>query len=70
MNDIMGALLLFCQFSTQLALRVEHSSYALIFGFNTFLALILQTILTLVVADKHGLDLPIRTQVVPNEGSD
>lgn len=49
--------------STQLALRVDYNSYALIFGFNTFLALVLQTILTLIVADEHVLDLPIRTQV-------
>ena len=49
--------------STQLALKVEHNSYALIFGFNTFLALVLQTILTLIVADEHVLNLPIRTQV-------
>ena len=50
-------------FSTQLALRVDHNSYAFIFGFNTFLALVFQTIFTVVVADEHGLDLPIRTQV-------
>ena len=49
--------------STQLAFRVEHSSYALIIGFNTFLALGLQTLLTLIVADEHVLNLPIRTQV-------
>ncbi len=52
-----------CCCSTQLALQVDHKSYALIFGFNTFLALLLQTILTLVVADERGLALPIPTQV-------
>jgi len=36
---------------------------ALVFGFNTFLALIFQTILTLIVASDRGLALPIRTQV-------
>ena len=54
---------LMCLCSAQLALRVDHESYALIFGFNTFLALIIQTILTLTVADEHGLDLDVRTQV-------
>jgi len=49
--------------SAQLSLEVDHKSYALIFGFNTFLALILQTILTLIVADEHGLALDIPTQV-------
>ena len=49
--------------STQLALRVDYDSYALIFGFNTFLALVLQTILTLTVSDEHVLNLDIRTQV-------
>lgn len=53
----------FLVYSAQLALQVDHNSYALIFGFNTFLALILQTILTLVVADEIGLNLPIKTQV-------
>ncbi len=49
--------------STQVALSVDHESYALIFGFNYFMALVLQTILTLIVADEHGLNLDIRTQV-------
>lgn len=42
---------------------MDHESYALIFGFNYFIALVLQTILTFVVADEHGLNLDIRTQV-------
>ena len=37
-------------------------SYGLVFGFNTFLALLLQTLLTSVVADSAGLALPPRTQ--------
>ncbi len=48
---------------TQLALNVNHESYAFIFGFNTFIALVMQSILTLVVADQRGLDLGVRTQV-------
>ena len=50
-------------YSVQLAYAVDHDSYGLIFGFNTFLSLVLMTILTLTVADEHGLDLDIRTQV-------
>ena len=38
------------------------SSYGLVFGFNTFLALLLQTLFTSVVADSAGLALPPRTQ--------
>ena len=50
-------------YRTQLALNVNHESYAFIFGFNTFIALVMQSILTLVVADKRGLALEVRTQV-------
>ena len=53
----------FSKCRTQLALNVNHESYAFIFGFNTFIALVMQSILTLVVADKQGLDLGVRTQV-------
>lgn len=48
--------------STQLAYAITHDSYALIFGINTFIALVLQSFLTLAVSDEHGLDLGIRTQ--------
>lgn len=48
----------------QLAHAVDHDGYALIFGFNTFIALLLMTGLTFVVADEHGLDLDIRKQVL------
>lgn len=37
--------------------------YALVFGVNTFAALALQTLLTLVVVDARGLGLEITTQV-------
>ena len=50
-------------YRTQLALNVDHESYAFIFGFNTFIALVMQSILTIVVADQRGLDLGVRTQV-------
>ena len=57
-------------FSFQVALNVDEHAYALIFGWNTFVALALQSIMTIVVADKRGLDLDIRIQVrcsgVPN----
>ncbi|GMT22164.1 hypothetical protein PFISCL1PPCAC_13461, partial [Pristionchus fissidentatus] len=45
-----------------LASHLYKDSFGLLFGLNTFVALFLQTILTLVVADKKGLHLPIRTQ--------
>lgn len=36
--------------------------YALVFGINTFVALVIQTILTLIVVDPRGLNLPISIQ--------
>lgn len=37
--------------------------YALVFGVNTFVALLLQTVLTVVVVDSAGLGLDVFTQV-------
>lgn len=37
--------------------------YALVFGVNTFVALLLQSVLTLVVVDTAGLGLDVSTQV-------
>uniref|UniRef100_A0A7M4E954 Thiamine transporter 2-like n=1 Tax=Crocodylus porosus TaxID=8502 RepID=A0A7M4E954_CROPO len=46
----------------QIAVNLSMERYALMFGFNTFLALAIQTILTLVVVDSRGLGLDIVTQ--------
>ena len=51
-------------FSYQIALHVAVNGYALVFGWNTFLALCLQSLLTLIVVDKRGLQLDDRPQVV------
>ncbi len=40
--------------------------YALVFGVNTFIALLLQTLLTLIVVDSAGLGLDIFLQVKYN----
>uniref|UniRef100_A0AAF5RU16 Reduced folate carrier n=1 Tax=Wuchereria bancrofti TaxID=6293 RepID=A0AAF5RU16_WUCBA len=48
--------------STIIATELTTASYGLVFGSSTFVALLLQTILTLIVVDKHGLALDIRTQ--------
>ena len=37
--------------------------YALVFGVNTFMALLLQSLLTVVVVDSVGLGLDVFTQV-------
>eukprot|EP00095_Tigriopus_kingsejongensis_P007313 maker-scaffold431_size173393-snap-gene-0.28 protein:Tk07313 transcript:maker-scaffold431_size173393-snap-gene-0.28-mRNA-1 annotation:"hypothetical protein DAPPUDRAFT_59074" len=50
--------------SYEIASRIKDDSYGLIFGFNTFLALLFQTVLTVVVADDVGLALPPRIQFV------
>ncbi|CAI9729233.1 folate transporter 1-like isoform X1 [Octopus vulgaris] len=48
----------------QIATFLDTQSYALVFGFNTFLALVLETTLTIIVVDKRGLNLDIRTQFI------
>ncbi|NXG68204.1 S19A3 protein, partial [Baryphthengus martii] len=46
----------------QIAVTLSMERYALMFGFNNFLALVLQTVLTLVVVDSRGLGLDVSTQ--------
>lgn len=50
-------------FSSEVARHIRSDSYALIFGVNTFISLILQTCLTYTVAADGGLKLNIRQQV-------
>jgi thiamine transporter 2/3 len=49
--------------SFEVARNLPSDSYGLVFGFNTFMALAFQSVLTLVVADDLGLALEPRTQV-------
>ncbi|NXD85673.1 S19A3 protein, partial [Halcyon senegalensis] len=46
----------------QIAITLSMERYALVFGFNNFIALVIQTVLTLVVVDSKGLGLDISTQ--------
>ncbi|XP_019602991.2 thiamine transporter 1 isoform X2 [Rhinolophus sinicus] len=46
----------------QIAANLSMERYALVFGVNTFIALGLQTVLTLIVVDASGLGLEITTQ--------
>ncbi|NXD17260.1 S19A3 protein, partial [Nothocercus nigrocapillus] len=46
----------------QIAVSLSMERYALMFGFNNFLALAVQTIITVVVVDSKGLGLDIVTQ--------
>ncbi|XP_074520707.1 thiamine transporter 1 [Halichoeres trimaculatus] len=46
----------------QIAASLNMQRYALVFGVNTFIALLLQTLLTLVVVDSAGLGLDVFTQ--------
>ncbi|XP_070538092.1 thiamine transporter 2-like [Ptychodera flava] len=48
--------------SFQIAAHLTTERYALVFGCNTLVALALQSLLTVIVVDKHGLDLPANTQ--------
>lgn len=49
--------------SFQIASSLTKELCALVFGVNTFLATILKTIVTLIVADKRGLALDVHSQV-------
>ena len=53
-------------FSSEVAKGLKQESYGLVFGINTFLALLFQTILTLIVADEVGLALNQHDQVLIN----
>ncbi|XP_025066696.1 thiamine transporter 1 isoform X2 [Alligator sinensis] len=46
----------------QIATNLSVERYALVFGVNTFIALALQTVLTVIVVDSRGLGLNIFTQ--------
>ncbi|XP_040842731.1 thiamine transporter 1 isoform X3 [Ochotona curzoniae] len=46
----------------QIAANLSMERYALVFGVNTFIALALQTLLTLIVVDASGLGLEVTTQ--------
>ena len=54
--------------SFEIASSISQDSYGLVFGFNTFLALAFQTILTTVVVDKVGLALEPRDQFLVYSG--
>lgn len=55
-------IVVFPRFQIAAGLSVER--YALVFGVNTFVALVLQTILTSIVVDSRGLGLDIITQFI------
>ncbi|XP_053160792.1 thiamine transporter 2 isoform X2 [Hemicordylus capensis] len=46
----------------QIAVNLSMERYALMFGFNNFVALLIQTIVTVTVVDSKGLGLGIKTQ--------
>ncbi|KAK6107048.1 Reduced folate carrier family protein [Brugia pahangi] len=46
-----------------LAKKMVCESYGLIFGLNSFVALILQAFLTAIVVDKRGFGMTVRSQV-------
>lgn len=47
----------------EIASSLDMQRYALVFGVNTFVALLLQSLLTLVVVDAAGLGLGVFSQV-------
>lgn len=51
-----------------LARKMIGESYGLVFGLNSFTALLLQTLLTIIVPDQHGLNMPVRQQFLVYAG--
>lgn len=47
----------------QIAKSLTKERYGFVFGANTFITLVIETILTIIVVDKAGLDVNVRTQV-------
>lgn len=47
----------------QIAVNLSVERYALVFGINTFVALVIQTLITIIFVDQRGLNLPISIQV-------
>lgn len=65
--EVLNKEVLYCFFfSASVARRLADDSFALIFGINTFLALIFQSIFTLVVVSDTGFTLTPRYQYVVN----
>ncbi|EHB17667.1 Thiamine transporter 2 [Heterocephalus glaber] len=48
----------------QIAVNLSVERYALVFGINTFIVLVIQTIMTVMVGDPRGLNLAISIQVL------
>ncbi|KAM5325420.1 thiamine transporter 2 isoform 1-T5 [Glossophaga mutica] len=46
----------------QIAVNLSMERYALVFGINTFIALVIQTLITVIVVDPRGLNLPVSIQ--------
>ncbi|XP_029788734.1 thiamine transporter 2-like [Suricata suricatta] len=46
----------------QIAVNLSVERYALVFGINTFVALVIQTVMTVIVVDNQGLGLPVNVQ--------
>ncbi|XP_040306739.1 thiamine transporter 2-like isoform X1 [Herpailurus yagouaroundi] len=46
----------------QIAVNLSVERYALIFGINTFVALVIQTVMTIAVVDNQGMGLPVSIQ--------
>ncbi|XP_017281768.1 thiamine transporter 1 isoform X1 [Kryptolebias marmoratus] len=55
-------MLLITMATYQIAASLSMQCYALVFGVNTFVALLLQTLLTVIVVDSAGLGLDVYTQ--------
>ncbi|VDN05091.1 unnamed protein product [Thelazia callipaeda] len=51
-----------------LAKKMIGESFGLIFGLNSFIALTLQVLLTIIVPDHHGLNMPVRKQFMVYAG--
>lgn len=55
-------------YSATVAKQLLDDSFALVFGINTLLALIFQTILTVIFVSENGFALDIRNQFIVSGG--
>ena len=62
-TDMMAVYVSLYTCRVEVSTHMKHQNYGLIFGINTVVALILQTVLTVILTDKRGLAAGARTQV-------
>jgi hypothetical protein len=53
----------YISFSIQVTLHLERQLYAVVFGCNMFVSLLIESVITFLVADRAGIGLGLKDQV-------